>query len=81
MDLGASDQEYARAGASRWRAPVIFEQLVHMAHEEPPDSVTCVSSYCDQRVRSVRNVSSGGVIALLALGAINRSGGRPWASC
>jgi hypothetical protein len=26
-------------------------------------------------------VPSGGVTALLALGAINRSGGRPWVDC
>ena len=26
LDLGTSDQEYARAGPSRWRATVIFEQ-------------------------------------------------------
>ena len=36
LDLGASGQEYARAGASRWRATVIFERLVDVAHEERP---------------------------------------------
>ena len=35
-----SDQGYTRAGASHWRATVIFEQLVHMAHEERPNYVT-----------------------------------------
>jgi hypothetical protein len=81
MDLGAFGQEYARAGASRWRAMVIFEQLVHVAHEERPDSATCAFGHHDLRVRSVRKVPSGGVTALLALGAINRSGGRPWVDC
>ena len=37
LDLGTSGQEYARVGASRWRATIIFEWLVHMAHKERPD--------------------------------------------
>ena len=40
LDLGASGQEYTRAGASHWRATVIFERLVHVAHEERPNSAT-----------------------------------------
>jgi hypothetical protein len=60
MDLGASGQVYACAGATSWRATVIFEWLVHVTHEERLDSVTYVSGHYDLRVRSVQKVPSEG---------------------
>jgi hypothetical protein len=75
---GAFDQEYVCAAASHWRAMVIFERLLHMAHEERPDSVTCVFGHCDLRVLSVRKVPSEGVMAILALRAIKGVCGQPW---
>jgi len=65
LDLGVSGQEYGCAGASRWRATVIFERLVHVVHEERSDSMTRLWTglwgESGQRVRSVRrNQDEGG---------------------
>jgi hypothetical protein len=40
-----------------------------------------VSGRYDMRVRLVRSLRSEGVTTLFIHGAINRSDGRPWASC
>ena len=83
---GASGQKYARVGASHWRAMVIFERLVHMAHEERLDSR--LDSGPDSGSGSgVSPVSESGqcaeirmkvVTAILALRAIKRVCGYPW---
>ena len=78
LDLGASGQEYARAGASRWRATIIFEWLVHMAHKERPDFGP------NSRVSSVSEsgqcaeIRMKGVTTILALRAIKGVCGWPW---
>jgi hypothetical protein len=71
MDLGASGQVYACAGDTSWRATVIFERLVHVAHEERLDSVTCESGQCEK-------CPMKGVTAILSLRAIKGVCGWPW---
>ena len=82
LDLGTSSQEYMLAGASHWRATIIFEWLVHVAHEEQPDSRP--DSRPDSGVSPVSEsgqcveIKMKGVTAILALGAIKGVCSQPW---
>ena len=49
---------------------VIFERLVHVAHEERPDSATCMSGHCSSESDQYEKCPVKGVMAILALGAI-----------
>ena len=73
-----SDQEYVRAGASRWRATAIFERLVHVAHEERPDSTIGLwTGLWDESGQCVE-IRMKGVTAILAIRAIKGVCGQPW---
>ena len=78
LDLGASGQEYARVGASRWLAMVFFERLVHVVHKEQPDSTICASGHCSSKSGQYEKCPVKGVTAILALGAINGVCVQPW---